>query len=76
MDLEQLFDDVWFVRGQLKMPMLMPMKISRSMTVVRSEDGDLTLFNTMRLSEPGLAQLEGLGKVAHVVAPGRVSRAG
>ena len=48
------------------MPMLVPMRIGRSMTVVRGDDG-LTLFNSMRLSEAGLKNLEALGEVRHVV---------
>ena len=64
--LEELFDGIWFVRGGIKMPMRIPMKISRSMAVVRGTDG-LTIFNSMRLSETGLAELESLGEVKHVV---------
>ncbi|MFA9472929.1 MAG: hypothetical protein ACERNK_20390, partial [Deltaproteobacteria bacterium] len=52
--LEELFEGIWFVRGGIKMPMRIPMKISRSMAVVRGTDG-LTIFNGMRLSETGLA---------------------
>ena len=32
---EKLFDGIWFVRGGVKMPMRMPMRIGRSMTVIR-----------------------------------------
>ena len=62
----EVFDGVWFIRGGVKMPMLMPMKIGRAMTVVRGDDG-LTIFNSMRLSNEGLAELESLGEVKHVV---------
>lgn len=48
------------------MPMRIPMKIGRSMTVVRGRDG-LVLLNSMRLSEPGLRELEALGPVRHVI---------
>ena len=64
--LEELFDGIWFVRGGIKMPMRMPMRIGRSMTVVRGDDG-LTILNSMRLSEEGLKELESLGDVKHVV---------
>ncbi|MCZ6807582.1 MAG: hypothetical protein O7F08_11560 [Deltaproteobacteria bacterium] len=64
--LEELFEGVWFVRGGIKMPMRMPMKIGRAMTVVRGEDG-LTIFNSIRLTEEGFAELESLGEVKHVV---------
>lgn len=62
----EVFEGVWFVRGGVKMPMRLPMKIGRSMTVVRGEDG-LTIFNSMRLSEDGFGELESLGEIKHVV---------
>ena len=62
----EIFDGIWFIRGGIKMPMLIPMKIGRAMTVVRGEDG-LVIFNSMRLSEEGLAELESLGELKHVV---------
>lgn len=65
--LQELFDGIWMVRGGIKMPMLMPMKISRSMTVVRGSNEELTLFNSMRLSENGLKELDALGKVTNIV---------
>ena len=64
--IREVFDGVWFVRGGIKMPMLMPLKFSRAMTIVRGRDG-LVLFNSMRLSDAGLAELESLGEVKHVV---------
>lgn len=63
---KELFEGIWSVRGGIKMPMFMPMKIGRAMTVVRGDDG-LTLFNSMRLSDKGLKELEALGDVKHVV---------
>lgn len=66
--ISKIFDNIWFVKGGVKMPMLMPMKISRSMTILKDSDSDeLTLVNSMRLSEAGLAELEKLGKVANVI---------
>ena len=62
----ELFDGVWFVRGGIKMPMRVPMKIGRAMTVVRGNDG-LVIFNSMRLSDEGLRELDALGDVRHVV---------
>jgi len=67
-ELSEVFANIWFVRGAVKMPMLMPMKLSRSMTVLRNPGNDeLTLVNSMRLDERGLARLEKLGTVAHVI---------
>lgn len=65
-ELEEVFEGVWFVPGGIKMPMRSPMKIGCAMTVVRGGDG-LTLFNSMRLSEEGLADLDSLGEVKNVV---------
>lgn len=42
------------------------MTFGRSMTIIRERD-DLVLFNTLRLDEKGLKQLEKLGNVKHVV---------
>ena len=70
-ELDRVFENIWFVRGMIKMPMLMPMKISRSMTVLRNPGNDeLTLVNPIRLDADGLAKLERLGKVAHVLRIG------
>lgn len=64
----KLFDNIWFVQGTVKMPMIMPMKISRSMTIIKDEEtDDLILVNSMRLSDAGLAEFEKLGKVANVI---------
>ena len=65
----ELFDGVWFVRGGIRMPMRLPMRIGRSMTVVRGDDG-LVILNSMRLSEDGLKELDALGPVKHVVRIG------
>jgi hypothetical protein len=65
-EFEEVFDGIWFVRGGVKMPMRVPMRIGRSMTVVRGEDG-LTIFNSMRLSDQGWQALESFGDVKHVV---------
>ena len=64
--LEQVLEGIWFVRGGIKMPMAIPMKIGRSMSVVRGDDG-LTVFNSMRLSEAGFEELDSLGEVKHVI---------
>ncbi len=48
------------------MPMIVPVKFGRAMTVVRGDDG-LVLFNSMRLTDEGLRELESLGEVRHVI---------
>lgn len=64
--LREVFDGVWFVRGGIKIPMVVPVKFGRAMTVVRGDDG-LVLFNSMRLTEDGLRELERFGDVKHVI---------
>jgi hypothetical protein len=67
-ELSEVLENIWFVQGAVKMPMLVPMKASRSMTVLRNPgNNELTIVNSMRLDERGLARLEKLGKVAHVI---------
>ena len=63
--LEQVFPDVFYVRGSMKMNGAVA--FSRAMTVVREGD-ELVLINSMRLGEEGLAELDALGKVAHVLS--------
>jgi len=70
-NLQPLFDNIWFVQGQVKMPMKMPAKISRSMTIYKSpENGEITLINSMRLSDEGLDELQKLGPITNVVRIG------
>ena len=54
------------------MPMLFPpMRISRSMTIIRDrEDGGLTIVNSMQLSDSGLRQLDKIGKVRNILRVG------
>ena len=67
-ELQLVFENIWFIKGTVKMPIAIPMKISRSMTVIKNPDNnELTLVNSMRLSEEGLRKLDSLGKVAHVI---------
>jgi len=67
-EIASVFDDIFFVRGAWVMPLPLRPRISRSMTILRDPaTGDLTLVNSMRLSEAGLASLEALGTVRHVI---------
>ncbi len=66
-DLEPLRDDAWWVQGTFDMgPGL---RINRVMVVLRHE-GELTLINSIRLDDDGLAALRALGRIAHVVKIG------
>jgi hypothetical protein len=57
-------DGVFLVRGTFRMGP--GMSIGRTMTVVVGDDG-LVIFNAVRLSEDGVAELEKLGPVKHLV---------
>ncbi|MGM0552833.1 MAG: hypothetical protein ACQETK_03340 [Pseudomonadota bacterium] len=66
----EVFPDVFFVTGGMEAEIGgLEWHFSRNMTVVR-EDGRLTLINSVRLSDAGLVELEGLGEVAGVVRIG------
>ena len=68
--IEEVFPGVFFVTGTMQtMLMGAHWHFCRNMTIVR--DGDaLTLINTVRLDEAGLAQLDALGTVKHVLKIG------
>jgi hypothetical protein len=65
-ELRELFDDIFMVTGSMCMKRPMPLSFSRNMTVVR-HNGDLTLINSIRLTDNGLAKLDELGTVKHVI---------
>lgn len=69
-DLREVFPDVFFVSGQSR-PVFngTAFQFSRNMTVVR-DGGALTLVNTLRLDDAGLAGLEALGTVENIVRLG------
>ena len=65
--IEELFPDVFVVRGSFRVGPLM--SIARNMIILR-EGQDLTLVNAVRLSAAGEAALEKLGQVKHLVKLG------
>jgi hypothetical protein len=69
-ELQEVLSGVFYVKGQIKATFgETQWQFSRAMTVLR--DGDsLTLLNSLRLDDEGLAQLDALGKVEHVVKLG------
>jgi len=68
--IQQVFPDVFFVTGTMRAEFFGSMwQFNRNMTIVR-EDGRLTLINTVRLDDAGLAALEKLGTVTNVVRIG------
>jgi hypothetical protein len=62
--LTSVAEGVWAVRG--KYAMGPGVVISRTMTVVRGEDG-LVVLNAVRLSDAAQAELDAIGKVKHLV---------
>lgn len=65
-ELRELFPDVFFVTGTMRMPGTMPVRFSRNMTVIR-EGERLVIVNSVRLSDEGLRRLDALGKVTDVI---------
>lgn len=69
--LQPLFDNIWFIQGQVKLPMKIPAKISRSMTVYKDpQSGEISLINSMRLSKEELDELQKLGPITNVIRLG------
>jgi len=66
-EIQELFGNVFFVTGSIEMRT--DIIASRNMMIVR-EGQDLTLINTVRLSQQGLEALEMLGTVKHVLKLG------
>lgn len=68
--IQEVLKDVFFVTGTMKNIFFGSMwQFSRNMTIVR-EDGKLTIFNSVRLNDEGLTELEKLGEVVNVVRLG------
>lgn len=65
--IEQIADDLFMVRGSIKMNPLM--RITRNMAIVRYGDS-LTLVNPMRLNAAGEAALKALGSVDRILRLG------
>lgn len=71
-EIQHLFDNIYLVTGSVGMklphPQLGPLtlRFSRNMTIIK-QGSELTLINSVRLNEQGLAQLNALGQVKHVI---------
>lgn len=70
--IQKVFENIWFVKGQVKMPMLFPpMKISRSMTIVKNpSNNEITLINAMPLDDQTLIELSSLGDIKNTLNVG------
>ncbi len=68
--INEVLPDIFFVTGTMENEFFGSMwKFSRGMTVVR-ENGNLTIFNSVRLNDEALAELDKLGTVVNVVRLG------
>lgn len=65
-ELREVLPSVFIVTGSIR---ITPVRFSRNMTVIRQGDG-LVLVNTVRLDEAGLAALDALGQVRHILRIG------
>jgi hypothetical protein len=69
-DLAEVFPDVFFVTGTSRPTFLgQAWQFSRNMVVVRTGES-LTLLNTVRLDDAGLARLDALGRITQIVRLG------
>ena len=66
-EIEPIADDVFALRGSIKMNPVV--RITRNMGIVRQDD-ELTLINPVRMNEAGLAALDRLGVVKHILRLG------
>jgi len=70
-NIQKIFENVWFVQGQVKMPTFLPMKITKSMAIIRNADSnELTIINAMPLSDTGLKELSNLGDIKNILRIG------
>jgi hypothetical protein len=68
--IKEVLPNIFFVTGTMENEFFGSMwKFSRNMTIVR-ENNDLTIFNSVRLNDDGLAALDKLGRVVNVVRLG------
>jgi hypothetical protein len=68
--IKEVLKDIFFVTGTMKNEFFGSMwQFSRNMTIVR-EGNNLTILNSVRLNDEGLAELDKLGKVVNVVRLG------
>ena len=65
--IEQIADEVFMVRGSVKLNPIL--RLARNMAIVRHA-GELTLINPLRLVEAELSRLDELGTVKHIVRMG------
>lgn len=69
-EIKEIFPNLFFVMGtNITTYEGVRLQHSRNMVIIRNDD-ELTLINTVRLNDEGLAALDKLGKVTHVIRIG------
>jgi len=70
--IKKAFDNIWYIQGQVKMPMLFPpMRISKTMTIIKNpNNNELTLINAMPLDRKTLNEIEILGEIKNTLRVG------
>lgn len=69
--IQKLFENIWFIQGQVKMPMILPLNISKTMTIIKNPNtNELTLINAMALDENGLREISSLGDIKNTLRVG------
>ena len=69
-DIQEIFPDVFFVKGQSKfVAQGNAVQFTRAMTIIR-DSNQLTLVNSVRLGDAGLEALDSLGNVENVIRIG------
>lgn len=69
-EIKEIFPDIFFVTGTNKtVHDGVNLQHSRNMIIIRNQD-ELSLINTVRLTEQGLLSLDQLGKVKHILRIG------
>jgi hypothetical protein len=69
--LENVFPDVWVVKGGSKLPLPIPVRITKTMTIIRNpKTNELTLVNAMTVSAALLAEIESLGAIKNILTVG------
>lgn len=67
-ELEQVFENIWVLTGEISMSMgFAKMCFNRNMVVIRSKNKELVLIHPIRLNEQGLVELDKLGTVKHIL---------
>lgn len=63
----EIFENIYLLRGSIKLGFGFSM--NRNMIILK-QDGELTLINAVRISEPELEKLNNLGQIKHVIRLG------